>query len=421
MRREAAAGALERLPALVAQLLDANPFYQRKYRDLPALRGLSPEALLARLPFLTKAELVADQQGHPPFGSNRTVPLERFTRLHRTSGTSGQPLYWLDTPETWAWWLDCWQEIYLRAGVRADDRVFFPFSFGPFIGFWSAFEAAARLGAMALPGGGLSTLQRLELLETTAATVLVATPTYALHLAEAARERGMDLASGPIRLTLHAGEPGASVPNVKARLEAAWGARAVDHVGATEVGPWGVGCGYQDHLHILESFVAELLPAGSSEARLLEHALGEAGELVLSNPGRWASPVLRYRTGDRVAVGEGPCPCGLPGAYLRGGVIGRVDGMVVVRGVNVFPSAIENLVRGFAEIGEFEAEVVREGELAQLLVRIEVAGSVAEEERVAAALAAELHRGLSLRPRVELVPAGSLPRYELKAGRFKLG
>nr|HRC85518.1 phenylacetate--CoA ligase family protein [Thermoanaerobaculia bacterium] len=103
MRREAAAGALERLPALVAQLLDANPFYQRKYRDLPALRGLSPEALLARLPFLTKAELVADQQGHPPFGSNRTVPLERFTRLHRTSGTSGQPLYWLDTPETWAW------------------------------------------------------------------------------------------------------------------------------------------------------------------------------------------------------------------------------------------------------------------------------------------------------------------------------
>lgn len=412
----------DRLAALLDEASSRNPFYREKYRAFLGGRGGQPPAPpdLGSLPFTTKAELVADQARHPPFGSNLSRPLDRYTRLHRTSGTTGRPLLWLDTAASWAWWLGCWEEIYRTAGVTAADRVFTPFSFGPFIGFWTAFEAAQKLGALVVPGGGLGSAQRLELMIECGATVVVATPTYALHLAEVARREGIDLAASPVRVTLHAGEPGASVANVKARLEAAWGARAVDHAGATEVGAWGVGCGEADHLHLLDDeFVAELLPAAGGEARPVAEAAGERGELVLTNLGRAGSPVIRYRTGDVVEVGEGRCPCGRASAFLRGGVLGRVDGMVVVRGVNVFPSAIEDVVRGFAEIGEFEAEVDRGRELAELVIRIEV--DAGEPAAVAAALAAAVRHRLALRPRVEPVARGTLPRYELKARRFKLG
>jgi len=413
-----------RLGSLLAAVVAGNSFYREKYRELLAARppGWVPSAAeLHELPFTTKDELVADQARHPPFGSNHTVPLDRFIRLHRTSGTTGRPLFWLDTPESWAWWLDCWAEIYRAAGVSAGDRVFVPFSFGPFIGFWAGFEAAGRVGAMAIPGGGLDSARRLELMVECGATAVVATPTYALHLAEVARAEGIDLAAGPVRVTIHAGEPGANVPNVKARIEAAWGARAVDHVGATEVGPWGYACGEADHLHVNEAeFLAELLPAGGGDARPLplREAAGESGELVLTNLGRSCSPVIRYRTADLVAVGAGRCPCGRDSAFLAGGVLGRVDGMVVVRGINVFPSAIEDAVRGFAAIAEFEVEVERSRELAELVIRIEVADG--DPAAVARELAGSVHRRLALRPRVEPVAAGSLPRYELKARRFKL-
>lgn len=226
-------------------------------------------------------------------------------------------------------------------------------------------------------------------------------------------------AAGPVRVTIHAGEPGASVANVKARIEAAWGARAVDHAGATEVGAWGFACGEANHLHVNdEEFIAELLPEETGPALPLAAAGGVSGELVLTNLGRWGSPLVRYRIGDVVRVGRGSCPCGRPSAFLVGGVLGRLDGMVVVRGVNVFPSAVEDLVRGFAEIGEFEVEVDRQRPLAELVVRIEVAEGAAP--RVATALASEIHRRLALRPRVEAAEPGSLPRYELKARRFKV-
>lgn len=411
-----------RLRDLLAAVAAGNAFYRAKYRDLLAAHppGWAPSpADLPDLPFTTKDELVDDQARHPPFGSNRTVPLDRFTRLHRTSGTTGRPLYWLDTPQSWSWWLDCWAEVYRAAGVGEGDRVFVPFSFGPFIGFWAGFEAASRVGAMAVPGGGLDSARRLELMAECGATAVVCTPTYALHLAEVAREEGVDLAAGPVRVTIHAGEPGASVGNVKARIEAAWGARAVDHVGATEVGAWGYGCGVEHHVHVNEGeFAAELVVDGDGTTRRLGEAAGETGELVLTNLGRGASPVIRYRTGDLVTVGSGRCSCGRGSAFLAGGVLGRVDGMVVVRGINVFPSAIEDVVRGVAAIDEFEVEVDRSREMAELVIRIEVAGD--EASAVAEELTGAVRRRLALRPRVEPVTAGTLPRYELKARRFKL-
>src|SRR5438105_1028830 len=220
----------ERLAALFAAVLPHNPFYARKFA------GADP-ADFARLPFTTKAELLADQAAAPPYGTDLTYPLARYCRFHQTSGTSGQPLRWLDTPESWQWTLDNWQQIFEIVGVGRGDRLFFPFSFGPFLGFWTAYESASRQGLWCLPGGGMSSVARLRFLLDHAATVVLCTPTYALHLAEVAGREGLDLRSSAVRALIVAGEPGGSIPAVRARIEAGWNARRFDHSVMTQGGP----------------------------------------------------------------------------------------------------------------------------------------------------------------------------------------
>src|SRR5262249_36560714 len=146
-----------------------------------------------RLPFTLKRELADDQAAHPPYRANLTYPVERYVRVHQTSGTSGAPLRWLDTEDSWRWWLPRWGVVLRGAGLGADDRIFFPFSFGLFIGFWAGFEGARTLGALAIPGGGQDSLQRLAVIDALGATAVCCTPSYALHLAGLARERGVDL------------------------------------------------------------------------------------------------------------------------------------------------------------------------------------------------------------------------------------
>src|SRR5207249_85441 len=190
------AAQFERLPGPLPELLPGSPFAAGK----SAAAGVSPAELrspadLARLPFTGKAELAEDQEDHPPYGTAVTYPLERYSRLHQTSGTStGRPLRWLDTPESWEAVLNCWQISFPFMGLTPQDRIFFPFSFGPFIGFWSAFEAASRYGALVIPGGGMTSTARLRFLVEHEVTVVFATPTYALHLAELAAKEGIDLA-----------------------------------------------------------------------------------------------------------------------------------------------------------------------------------------------------------------------------------
>src|SRR5205085_1882285 len=201
----------------------------------------------------TKRDLVDDQAAHPPFGTNLTYPLDRYVRVHQTSGTTGTPLRWLDTQASWEWWADCWRFVLAGAGLGPSDRIYFPFSFGLFIGFWAG-------------------------------------------------------------------------------LEVAWSARAFDHAGMTEMGAYGYECAAQCGLHVNESeFIVEVLdPETARPAR--------EGELVLTNLGRVGSPVIRYRTGDRVRLAETPCACGRTFRRLEGGILGRLDDMLIVRGVNVFPS-----------------------------------------------------------------------------------
>ena len=292
------------------------------------------------------------------------------------------------------------------AGVTPADRVFFPFSVGLFVGFWAGFEGARALGALAIPGGGQDSLARLASMDALGATVLVCTPSYALHLAALARERGIDPSAGRVRITVHAGEPGAGIPAVRARIEAQWGARAFDHAGMTEVGAYGYECAEQAGLHVNESeFVAEVVePATGAPAR--------EGELVLTNLGRLGAPAIRYRTGDRVRVADAPCACGRTFLRLEGGILGRLDDMLIVRGVNVFPAAVEGIVRRFPDVDEFQIEVFRAGELDEVRVLLE-AGDPATVRSVQEAL----HVGLGLRLEVRSVPLRSLPRHELKARR----
>ena len=378
-------------------------------RDNPFYRAKLPKTAreLTELPFTTKAELSEDQAAHPPFGTNLTYPIERYVRLHQTSGTTGRPLRLLDTAESWDWWRECWQPVYRAAGVTARDRIFFAFSFGPFVGFWSAFAGAERLGALCLSGGAMTTAERVAAIVATGATVLMSTPTYALRLADAAREEGIDLARSALRVSIHAGEPGASIPATRERIERELGVEAFDHTGATEVGAHGFSCSARDGVHINESeFIVEVLDA-TGEAR---HE-GD-GELVLTNLGRWGAPVIRYRTGDRVRAVRDACSCGRTLVKLAGGIAGRVDDMVTVRGVNVFPSAIEAIVRRFDEVGEYRVELARVREMDELRCVVEAPPHVAD--RVGTAI----HTELGIRCLVESVAPGTLPRFEMKAKRF---
>ncbi len=391
-----------RFRALAAETFPANPFLRRKWQAAGVRRveDLDGWDAFRRLPFTAKQELAEDQAATPPFGTNLTYPLARYVRVHQTSGTTGAPIRWLETPESWAWWARCWESVFRGAGVTAEDRVFFPFSFGLFVGFWAGFEGARALGALAIPGGGQDSPTRLHTMEALGATVLVCTPSYALHLIEVARERGLDLAKWPVRVTVHAGEPGAGIPAVRARIEA----------GMTEVGAHAFECAAQAGLHVNEAeFIAEVIDPATGEP-------AEAGELVLTNLGRAGSPAVRYRSGDRVRLSRDPCPCGRTFLRFPGGILGRVDDMLTVRGVNVFPAAIEGIVRRFPEVDEFLIEVYRRGTLEEVRLLVELTGAAETGRRVHEALRADLGIRIDVVP----VPLRSLPRYELKARRVVL-
>ena len=414
-----ALGALQgqRLAELVAGLQGRNLFYTRKLEAA----GVRPGSLrfprdLEALPFTTKAELVADQAANPPWGTALSEPLSRYTRYCQTSSTTGQPLRWIDTNESWQWLLECWKAVYRAARVGPGDRVLFPFSFGPFLGFWAAFDAGSQLGAHCVPGGGMSSPLRLSLIEALAVTVVCCTPTYALHLAEVAAGEGLRLSESRVRVVIVAGEPGGSIPATRSRIEQAWGARVIDHHGLTEVGPLSFECWEAPgFLHLNEGrFLCEVLDPES----LRPVPDGSRGELVVTSLGRSASPVLRYRTNDIVVRRREPCPCGRTWVRLEGGILGRDDDMVNVRGVNVYPAAIEAVVRAFPEVVEFRSTVSRSHEMRSLSVEIEPAPGQGDGSALAALVGRRLREALGLSVPVRVVEPMGLPRFEMKARRF---
>jgi phenylacetate-CoA ligase len=401
---------LARLQLGLSRILPHNRFYEQKILSNRVTLALKSLDDLADFPFTTKQELVADQELHPLFGSNLTYPMNEYIRLHQTSGTTGRPMKVLDTQESWDWWAECWTSVYQSAGVTRDDIVFLAFSFGPFIGFWSAYEGAKRLGALTVPGGGMDSLQRLRAMQEIDATVLVCTPSYALHLAEVAQEHGLDMQTSSVRITIHAGEPGGSIPSTRDRIQNAWNARTYDHAGMTEMGAFGFSCSEQHGLHVNESeFIAEILDPHTH--RPVDE--GQTGELVLTNLGRWGNPAIRYRTGDLVRYGGYSCACGRTFLSLADGVLGRVDDMLIIRGVNVYPSALANILHRFPEVNEFRVIITNEGTMDEIALQVECPPDLKS------AIADEVHIALNLRVPIETVAPGTLPRFELKARRVE--
>jgi phenylacetate-CoA ligase len=424
-----------RLGQLLVDIYGRNAFYTRKLDDagitLPTLAALRWPEDLARLPVTTKAELIADQEAHAPWGTALTEPIEKYTRYCHTSSTTGRPLKWIDTNESWQWMLDCWKAVFRAARVSSADRIFFPFSFGPFLGFWSAFEAGCQIGAHCVPGGGMSSQLRLAMIESAKPTVVCTTPTYALRLAEVAAEAGDDgaraLADSSVRVVIVAGEPGGSIAATRERIERSWGARVIDHHGLTEVGPISFECWENPgFLHLNEAeYLCEVIDPATGETV----ADGQMGELVVTNLGRTASPVIRYRTADIVVRRSERCRCGRTFARLEGGILARADDMVNVRGVNVFPAAIESVVRRFAEIGEFRSTVTHQNAMRALALEIELLPSATERASGAGenagenaglrtALAQQLREALGLTIPIQIVPPGTLPQFDMKSRRF---
>ena len=397
------ASQLKRLNQLLDSILPENQFYAEKLGSQLKLDDLSA---LSNLPFTTKAEL-APTDSDSDFARNLTYDLDRYVRFHRTSGTSGRPMGVLDTASDWQWWIDTWQYVLDAASITANDRVFMAFSFGPFIGFWSAHEAVTSRAALAIPGGGLSSEARLDLILRSNATALFCTPTYALRLAEVAAQNGVNIADSAVTRIVVAGEPGGSIPSVRGRIENAWNAIVIDHAGASEVGPWGYPNADRTGLHICEAeFIAEFVDPETGQA-----ANGaNPSELVLTTLGRTGCPVIRYRTGDLV---QPVYPdSGNRFVMLQGGVLGRSDDMLVIRGVNVFPSGIEGILRELPSVIEFRLIAQRDGEMDSLLIEVE------DQNDDSDAIAGLLESRLGLRIDVACVELNSLPRFEAKGRRF---
>lgn len=404
-----------KLRSIVLNLSTLEGFYSRRFRENTVrVSGMNRIAdFPEQVPFTTKAEIQADRDAHPPFGTNLTRAITQYTRFCQTSGTSsGKPMAWIDTPESWEAMLACWSRVYEAAGlVPGRDRICFAFSFGPFLGFWTAFEAASK-EYMTIPCGGLSSQARLEAMARYGATVLCCTPTYALRLGEMIGEAsGVEKMSLRVQKVIVAGEAGGSVPAMRKRLEDLWDAQVFDHHGMTEVGPVSYeSADLPGSLVVIEdAYFAEIIDPATGQ----EVEDGQHGELVLTTLNRTACPLLRYRTGDWV---KKRIHRGL--LTLEGGILSRIDDMVVLRGVNVYPSAIDAVVREFSEVVEYIVEQKRIDDMDEIEVLIETKADVGRS--LVKRIEARLRDTFSLRIPVRVVGADTLPRHEFKAKRWRV-
>jgi phenylacetate-CoA ligase len=421
-RAELRALQLAKLRRLTSWAYARSPFHRRRFDAA----GFHPDKLrslddLARIPFMTREDLMASQNRQPPFGDLPIAGPEAAIRYHYTSGTSGRtPIRALDGAKDWEWIAEMWAYGFWAFGVRSSDIVLFAFSYGTFIGFWGAHYCCEKIGALVLPTGNFTTEMRVRTILDMGVTTVCSTPTYALRLWQAAEELGIDLAASRVDKLIVSGEPAGSIPAVKRQLEQAWGAKVGDTAGMTEIGSiFTFECSHQPGgTHIIEdNFIEETMTPGG-EAPV---PYGEKAERVVTSFGRGFMPLIRYRTQDMVVkVPHSTCGCGRTGDIYEGGIQGRWDDMKLIRGTNVYPRAVEAIVREYDAVDEFQILITRDGLQDEISVCCELKSDRAGEW---VALQKELERDLSdahegLRFNVTLAEAGSLPRFELKAKRL---
>ncbi|MCM8535789.1 MAG: AMP-binding protein [Lentisphaeraceae bacterium] len=409
---------LGRLNTLLAAVRE-NEFYKKRMdekfltEDFQNVKDIS-----TAFPLLSKDDIAEDHATFPPFGSNLSYPLEKYNHFNQTSGTTSTPIRWVDDEDSWQWMVDNWKVVLDLADLKKGDRAMFAFSFGPFLGFWSAFDAVRAQGALIIPGGGMTTIARLHCIMDNNIDTLFCTPTYAMRMGEIAKEEKFDLSKSPIKKIILAGEPGGSISATRARILKVWpNAELYDHHGMTEVGPVSYQCPkHTGSLHIISSsYYAEVIdPESGSKVQP-----GFVGELVLTTLGRLGSPAIRYRTGDYVMRGDrGKCDCGTFDLKLEGGILGRIDNMIFVRGVNIYPAAVEELIRKYSEIVEYRVEFKSRRSMTEMNVKIECDESTAKPQKIAKALQMDMRTAFTLRIPVTLVDPGELPRFEAKAKRW---
>lgn len=409
-----------RLKCLLSEIDGKNPFWTKRFEEQNiGINQITSWDDFREIQPVTKQELVADQNAHPPYGTNMTYPLHHYSRLHQTSGTTGRPMRWLDTPASWRWIKRCWAQIFRIVGLTPEDRLCFPFSFGPFIGFWAGFEGALQFDNFSIAAGGMSSEVRLQVIIEHEVTFICCTPTYALRLAEIAEQQGIDLVNSKVRALLVAGEPGGSIPAIRQRIEKAWGARVFDHWGMTDIGSLAIES-VEDpaSLLVLETeCIAEIVDSKTFQPV----AAGEQGELLITNLGRHSMPVIRYRTGDIVRAATTPNACGRELLRLEGGILGRIDDMFTIRGNNVFPSSVEAVLREFTEVAEFRMTVTEKQSMQHMVIEIEPTAKVHESQATDTLLeqiGKTVRDRLSFQAEIVAVPPETLPRFELKGKRF---
>lgn len=409
---------------VMAWAYEHSRFHQQLYKEA----GIEPGDIkmmddIARVPKVDKSVMREIQKKEPyPYGDMLCVPLEDVTEFRQTSGTTGQPVYQPDTWQDWEWWAEAWAYILFAQGYRSTDRVFIPFGYNIFVAFWAGHYGAEKLGCEVVPGGVLNTEARILKMQELKATAIMATPTYVLGMADTARMKlGIDPANDlNIERITCAGEPGASIPTTKKRMEEAWGAKVYDHIGATEIGAWSYECLEQPGgLHVNEGLF--LVQIEDTETGEIIEEPGKPGKMVITAFDRIAQPCIRFDSKDIIMWHEDQCPCGRTYRMIKGGVIGRADDITKVKGVLLAPTAIEEVVRGIPELSdEYEVAVSKRGDTDDISLKVELQPEAEGcKDQVLDILNYRLRDKTNLRYNISFHAYGSLPRYDVKAKRFK--
>jgi phenylacetate-CoA ligase len=380
------------------------------------VRGLDE---LARLPVVTKEELREDQVAQPPFGTFAVSEPAEFREVHPSTGTTGTPVNTIWSARDTETITNVTARTLWQMGVRAGDIVQNAFAYGLWVAGLSCHYAAARLGCLVMPTGtAVSTQKQIDFLHEVGATVLLATPSYALHIAEALRERDVDPNELPLRIGCFGGEAGAEKPSTRAKLEGGLGIDAFDYYGLAEVGPtFASECEAKAGLHVAEDYVVvECLDAETKEPV----AEGQLGVLVFTHLTREATPVMRYWSNDYARLSTEQCACGRTHVRAVGGIVGRHDDLIVFKGAKFYPSQVEKVVRSIPALAdEFRVEIGRRDAAAHVercTVVAELAGPASSglEESIVRALRDEL----GVTPALRLEPHGTLERFTFKAQRI---
>ena len=425
-REEREQNTLTALQSTLHHVYDNLPFYRRHYDA----HGFHPDRVetlqdfTERVPVITKQMLRDDQEENPPFGSYVGVGPEDLVRVHGSSGTSGKPTLYAFSAKDWAYTTEVMAQGLYTCGVRPGDRVQLSTVFSLFMGGWGALLGTERIGATAFPLGSGETERQLELMHRIGSTVLICTPTYALHMLETAAVLGYDAAASPLRLGIFIGEPGAAIPGTRSRLESGWGIQVRDMATTSEMTPWATNaeCELGVGVHVMQDEVWTEVVDKDDYGKLAPD--GESGALIYTHLRRDSQPMIRFLSGDESRMTYEPCDCGRTYPRLPDGVYGRLDDMLLIRGANIYPSQVQRSLLEVPGTGvEFLIVMTREGSMDEATVRverdptIEVSDPAAFNTELAQRVQRKLKNDTSVTFKIEILPPETLERAISKAKR----